>query len=101
MMISNKDKIRILRHSARVLLSNRQYERDFIIRELAKLSLVMGTDKSGVGSQVLQIIDYVETTKERIAQDRAKEVEHQRGDNSIPSELMLDMSDLLDDTLQM
>ena len=101
MMISNKDKIRILRHSARVLLSNRQYERDFIIRELAKLSLVMGTDKSGVGSQVLQIIDYVETTKERIAQDREKEVEHQRGDNSIPSELMLDMSDLLDDTLQM
>ena len=101
MMISNKDKIRILRHSARVLLSNRQYERDFIIRELAKLSLVMGTDKSGVGSQVLQIIDYVEATKERIAQDKAKEAESQRMDNSIPSDVMLDMSDLVDDTLKL
>lgn len=101
MKIVEKDKTRILKQSARILLSNRQYKRDFIIRELAKLSIVMGTDKDDVGGQVSQVIDYVEATKERIARDRAKEVEHQRGDNSIPSELMLDMSDLLDDTLQM
>jgi hypothetical protein len=101
MKIVEKDKIYILRHSARVLLSNRQYERDFIIRELAKLSIVMGTDKDNVGDQVSQVIDYVEATKERIAQDKAKEAERQRMENSIPSDVMLDISDLVDDTLKL
>lgn len=101
MKIVEKDKTHILKQSARVLLSNRQYERDFIIRELAMLSIVMGTDKDDVGDQVLKVIDYVEATKERIAQDKAKEAERQRMDNSIPSDVMLDISDLVDDTLKL
>ena len=111
MKILEKDKIYILRHSARVLLSNRQYERDFIIRELAKLSIVMGTDKDDAGGQVSQAIDYVEATKERIAQDKAKEAERiaqdeakeaerQRMDDFIP-DVMLDIGDLVDDTLKL
>ena len=122
MKILEKDKIYILRHSARVLLSNRQYERDFIIRELAKLSIVMGTDKDDAGGQVSQAIDYVEATKkriaqdkakeaeriaqdkakeaERIAQDEAKEAERQRMDDFIP-DVMLDIGDLVYDTLKL
>ena len=112
MKILEKDKIYILRYSARVLLSNRQYERDFIIRELAKLSIVMGTDKDDVGGQVSQAIDYVKAKEaeriaqdkakeaERIAQDEAKEAERQRMDDFIP-DVMLDMGDLVHDTLKL
>lgn len=99
MKILEKDKVRILKQSARVLLSSSaDYERKFIINQLVELSLVMGTDEDEVSGQVLEITKSTEenlkATNERIAQ--IQQQEEQKEDS-----VMLDMNDLEDNYLQL
>lgn len=99
MKIIVKDKMRILKQSARVLLSSSaDYERSFIITELIKLSLIMGTDENEVGGQVLELTNAVDrnikVTNERIAQIQQQE------EKEVDS-VMLDMNDLEDNHLQL
>ena len=98
-MITERDKIRILRQNARTLLSSKeQYEYDYVVRMLVQFSILMGTDKAGVDSQVLEIIkgteQNIKATNERIAQTQAQE---EKEVNSV----MLDFEGLENNNIQL
>ena len=95
-MITERDKVRILRQNARVLLSSKnQYERKFIVTTLAQFSLLMGTPKDDVTGQLQEIISGVEQNikadNERIAKAQSEEVQ----------EVSLELDDLVDEAMQM
>jgi len=104
MKIIERDSRRILRNSAKVMLGSERYNRNFIVKELAKISLAMDGDKTEneARGQALRI---TEATVQDMYGEQLPPVAKQQavmtGDDDLPSDVLLDMGDLVDDTLQL